>query len=99
MEIRTGMKRYVIAYDIADDKRRSNVVKELKNVGYRIQYSLFEADLTMEALIGLRMRIGDVIKRTEDSVIYYARCARCQKDVIRDGLSVNPLDDEDMYYL
>ena len=94
-----GMKRYIIAYDIADDKRRSRVVRELKSVGYRVQYSLFEAELSDQTLIELRMRISRVIKHTEDRVIYYGRCARCRDDAIREGLQTNPLDDGDMYML
>lgn len=94
-----GMKRYIIAYDISDDRRRNRVVRELKNVGYRVQYSLFEAELSNQTLVELRMRIARVIKHTEDRVIYYGRCARCRDDTIREGVQTNPLDDEDLYML
>ncbi len=95
----TGMRHYVIAYDIADDKRRDRVVKALKGTGYRVQYSLFEAELSEESLLQLRMTIGRAIVPSEDSVIYYSRCGHCREDVIRDGKSLDPLDDEDMYFL
>jgi CRISPR-associated protein Cas2 len=95
----TGMRHYVIAYDIADDKRRDRVVKALKGTGFRVQYSLFEAELSEESLLELRMSINRVIDIGEDSVIYYSRCGHCRQDVIRDGHTPDPLEDEDMYFL
>lgn len=37
---------YLIAYDVADDKARTNLAKFLEGYGVRIQFSLFEARLT-----------------------------------------------------
>jgi CRISPR-associated protein Cas2 len=39
------MSRYLIAYDISEDRRRSRVHRWLKRWGDRIQYSVFEAEL------------------------------------------------------
>jgi len=36
---------YIIAYDIADNKRRLRVVKTLESWGYRIQESVFQLRL------------------------------------------------------
>jgi CRISPR-associated protein Cas2 len=36
----------IVAYDVADDRRRSHVVKLLEKVGVRINYSVFECMLT-----------------------------------------------------
>lgn len=93
------MKHYVIAYDIADDKRRTRIVKALKGVGHRVQYSLFEAELSEESLIRLRMAVGRIIKASEDSVIYYPRCGHCRDAALRDGVSRDPLADEDYYFM
>ncbi len=37
---------YVVAYDIADDRRRSKVVKVLEAIGHRVNFSVFECMLT-----------------------------------------------------
>jgi CRISPR-associated protein Cas2 len=42
--------KYVVAYDITDDKERDKVEKILKNYGFRIQKSVFECRLTKSGL-------------------------------------------------
>ena len=37
---------WVIAYDIADDCRRSRIVKHIEKYGIRVNYSVFECMLT-----------------------------------------------------
>lgn len=37
---------YLISYDIAVDKRRTKIAKLLEGFGQRVQYSVFECDLT-----------------------------------------------------
>lgn len=90
---------YVIVYDIADDKRRNQVVKVLKDYAHRVQYSVFEAELKPDSLVMLRRRISKVINVKEDSVIYYSRCGRCRGQEIREGKIYSALDDEDWYYV
>ena len=46
---REGLSMYlVVSYDIHDDKRRNSIHKVLKNFGERIQFSVFECDMTKE---------------------------------------------------
>lgn len=37
---------YVVAYDIADDDRRRRLAQLLEGYGARVQFSVFECDLT-----------------------------------------------------
>ena len=37
---------FVVSYDISDDKRRTKIHNTLKSYGQRVQYSVFECDLT-----------------------------------------------------
>ncbi|UOF92507.1 CRISPR-associated endonuclease Cas2 [Fodinisporobacter ferrooxydans] len=90
---------YVIVYDIADDRRRNHVVKALKDYAYRVQYSVFEAELKPDSLLKLRRRISKLIHLKEDSVIYYSRCGRCRGEEIREGKTYSVLDDEDWFYV
>ena len=72
--------RYVISYDISDDKRRRKVVKVLEGVGYRVQYSVFEADLSRKQLADLQKRLKPYVKpKTTESIRFYQLCADCRK--------------------
>ena len=37
---------YLISYDIAGDKLRNKVAKKLEGYGHRVQYSVFECDIS-----------------------------------------------------
>lgn len=84
-----GVAYYVISYDVGDDTRRNRVHKLLKAYAVPVQYSVFEAELTEEALIQLRYRLLGLLKG-EDSVILYPLCGRCHGAVMRIGNTVDP---------
>lgn len=58
----------IVAYDVADDRRRSHVVKLLEKVGVRINYSVFECMLTDSQFEKLQVNIGAKIDSREDYV-------------------------------
>ena len=80
------MIRFVIAYDIRDDRRRLEVFNILKGYATRVQYSVFEAYLSKENMVELRYRIGKAINEKEDSVFIYRLCQSCSEDVERIGI-------------
>ena len=43
--------RFIICYDITDDSLRAKIVKILEDYGERIQYSVFEFNLTKEKIV------------------------------------------------
>ena len=62
---------YVVAYDIANTRRRNRLAKWLLNFAYRVQCSVFEMnvdDATMTKVMGGIMKCLD---EEEDSVIVY----------------------------
>jgi CRISPR-associated protein Cas2 len=64
--------RYVITYDIADDRRREDVATLLSGYGPRVQLSVFECDLpSSREAARLRARIRDLIEPAEDQVRVY----------------------------
>ena len=69
--------RYVIAYDIPDDRRRLRVAKLLEGHGERIQYSLFECLLTARQFETLWEEVRKRIDEEEDSVRAYRLCGDC----------------------
>jgi len=80
--------RYVVAYDIADDKRRSRIAKILKSWGERVNLSVFECEFDKGKLPKLRKQISRHIKKQEDVVIYYPLCLDCLGGVVSDGRDV-----------
>lgn len=62
----------VIAYDIADDRRRERLSLLLSGYGPRVQLSVFEATLTRASEESeLRKGIRDIIDPEEDQVRIY----------------------------
>jgi CRISPR-associated protein Cas2 len=62
---------YVIAYDIPCNKRRKKVADLLEGYGQRVQYSVFECQLTKEKYDDLRRRLRKSLKLEEDNVRFY----------------------------
>jgi CRISPR-associated protein Cas2 len=87
---------YVIAYDIPDDKRRTNIHKLLLGFGKWTQYSLFECFLSRKELILLRSKLEEHLVAKEDSVRFYPLCANCLNKVETVG---GPLPSEDHLFV
>ena len=68
---------YVIAYDIEADRRRTKVMNTLKDFGQRVQYSVFECDLTRARLAEIKRRLESLIDQRKDRVHIYAMCDAC----------------------
>jgi CRISPR-associated protein Cas2 len=64
--------RYVITYDIADDRRREDVATVLSGCGPRVQLSVFECDVRSRTERGaLQARLRELIDPVEDQVRMY----------------------------
>ena len=72
----------VVVYDIADDKRRAQVVKILEKVGLRINFSVFECMLTDSQYEQLKQDISQKINIKYDSVVYYPICLGCYSKIV-----------------
>jgi CRISPR-associated protein Cas2 len=64
------VRRYLIAYDISDDVRRTKVAKKLESYGDRVQYSVFIVDARPAKLLRLRDQLTDMIDQGTDSVLF-----------------------------
>ncbi len=72
------MKQFVvIAYDIADDKRRQKIAKILSNCGVRCNFSVFECVMTESQIKKTQMKIEKIIDQRTDCVLYYYLCKSC----------------------
>lgn len=62
-------RHYLVSYDIADDKRRTQTFKLLEGEGDRVQYSVFFCDCNPAELARLRARLDSIIHHSEDQVL------------------------------
>ncbi len=73
---------WVVAYDVADNLRRSRVVKVIEKVGVRVNYSVFECMLTDKQLEKLQTEIANLMLPSEDTVIFYPLCLDCFSKIV-----------------
>jgi len=70
--------RYVVAYDIGDDKVRLRVARLLQAHGVRVQESVFECVLDHAQVDSLTHRLAGLLHDIDDAEIrFYRLCAAC----------------------
>ncbi len=84
---------FIVAYDVKDDKRRAELFKFLKGMGFHMQYSVFEGRLPPESIVRLRYGIRRIIKASEDRVVLIQLCDACSRKVERFGTQEEPPGD------
>lgn len=62
-------RRYLVAYDIRDDRRLRAVAGCVERYGDRMQYSVFVCDLSDQERVMLRTDLEPLLKPSEDSVM------------------------------
>ena len=78
-------ERVIIAYDVADDRRRYRICKALERYGMRIQYSVFELSMTRKELYKLVDHLNGLIDNTVDRLLVLQLCGGCHAAVGRYG--------------
>lgn len=69
---------YLVSYDIASDRIRNKVAKELCNYGKRVQYSVFECNISLSEYKKLYEKLLRLVMDEEDANI---RIYMLDKDV------------------
>lgn len=69
--------RYLVLYDITDNKRLARAASIVLDYGVRVQKSVYEARLNQQSLAALRRRLADVIDPKEDGVKIFPLCESC----------------------
>jgi len=72
---------YVLSYDISSDKNRAMVFKIMKKYGLRVQYSVFEGELTKTQLKDMMRDAKKFIDNKSDSLRIYSLCASCRDNI------------------
>jgi CRISPR-associated protein Cas2 len=91
--------RYVISYDIVDERRRRRIAEALKDYGVRVQESVFVAELTELLFQKMWLRVtkemGDLTK-SEDKINVWEVCEACWPKGRTLGKAQMP-EDQDFY--
>lgn len=75
--------RVLISYDISDDKRRKKVAKLLEGYGYRVQYSVFECDLTLKQIKKVKTGLKPFVKPAQwESIRIYPLDKKSAEQII-----------------
>jgi CRISPR-associated protein Cas2 len=62
-------RRFLVTYDVADDKRRNRVARTLDNHGDRLQFSVYRCELNPRELVQLRALLHRILHHGEDQVL------------------------------
>jgi CRISPR-associated protein Cas2 len=74
--------RYVVTYDIADDRRREDVATLLSGYGPRVQLSVFECEFRTRRETGsVRGKLRDLIDPVQDQVRLYPLDDRAARQI------------------
>ena len=74
------MARFVVCYDVGDDRRRRRVAACLDGYGDRIQESVFELTIDRTLMESCFAEIAALIDRSEDHVAIYRLCGSCERE-------------------
>ncbi|MCT7482714.1 CRISPR-associated endonuclease Cas2 [Aliarcobacter cryaerophilus] len=69
--------KYLITYDIENNKRRKKVSDELEAYGYRVNFSVFECELNKTKMKNLVKKLEELIDKKKDSLRCYHVCENC----------------------
>jgi len=71
----------LITYDIQNDRTRARLANKLEDFGPRVQYSVFEADVTDYEYQRLLKKMDNVKLGNDDSIRVYRICGDCVKHI------------------
>ncbi len=65
-------RRFLVTYDISDEKRLRKIFRVLQDFGDHIQYSVFVCELSSQELVNLKRALNPVIHHRDDQVLFFA---------------------------
>jgi len=94
------MRRYVVAYDIPDNRRRNKIGDILLGYGKRVNYSVFEIEVNSIAdLRKLEREILSILEPKEDSFRFYHICRNCMEKSWSLGDEPAPFEGDAVYWI
>ncbi|EQB68021.1 CRISPR-associated endonuclease Cas2 [Cuniculiplasma divulgatum] len=64
-------RKYLVSYDITDQKRLGQIYKKMKGYGDALQYSVFICDLSDKEKIIMISELSHILNHSEDSVLIF----------------------------
>ena len=86
--------RYLVCYDVSNDRRRQHLVDVLLDYGTRVEESVFECSLEAQLAASMTDRIRKVVDTGEDKVLVYGLCESCAGKVLTIGPVERPQEAE-----
>lgn len=84
--------RYIICYDIPDDKTRNDIVNYLERFAWRVQYSVFSCRMdSARATLVWKDLLAIASPNQGNSILMLPLCKSCEKNLL---LSTKPLEEE-----
>jgi len=80
--------KYVVCFDIVNDKKRKKIGEYLEEFGIRVQRSVFEIEISKVKLKNLLKILSEIIEK-EDSIRFY----QMQSDTINRSIFLGFLDE------
>ena len=71
----------LVSYDIEKDRTRTRLSKKLADFGPRVQYSVFEGDITKSEMERLLEVLAKVSLGENDSIRMYTLCKECKSNI------------------
>lgn len=85
---------YVVSYDVGSDRLRNKVAKVLLNYGKRVQYSVFECQISQKQFDELYAKLVQLmVDADEDSIRFYHLCGKCESEIQELGLQKDNVSD------
>lgn len=81
---------HLVAYDVRNPRRLAKVAKICKDYGFRVEYSVFECDLSPEDLDEMISDLEVVMDMEIDTLIVYRICATCVEKIMGFGTVSRP---------
>ncbi|WP_457621965.1 CRISPR-associated endonuclease Cas2 [Persephonella sp.] len=62
--------RFIVCYDISDNRKRQKVAKLLKGFGIRTQFSVFEVDCSRSVIEAILIAVDSIIDPIDKFFVY-----------------------------
>jgi len=79
---------HLVAYDVRSPKRLAKVAKICKDYGFRVEYSVFECDLSPDNLEEMMSDLKRVMDTESDTLLVYTICASCEDKIMSFGTAL-----------
>lgn len=91
--------KYIITYDISNDKRRTKLSDLLGAYGSRVNYSVFECELSASKKEKLlyEIELKKLINKKYDSLRFYHICENCISKSFDIGNREDPFEEQNLF--